>query len=683
MANYDWYKTSYRRNLTDMHIEDWNGEFLSEFDPHAYIDCMKRGNIKSAMIYTHSHNGLCNWPTKTGRVHNAFRNENKIKELIGLCRAEGIDAVGYYSLIFNCWAYDAHPEWRMADITGKTSREPGFIAAFNNRYGLVCPNNMEYRAFLSEQLAELFDVYDLDGIFLDMAFWPTACACAACRDRYFKETGGKIPATTDYTSPDWAVYQQCRENWMNEFTHFASNECRRIRPGIPVEHNNACLTISWVYAFDGGAADASDFVGGDQYGGQYEQSVVSKMFYEFSNNRPFEYMTSRCAKLVNEHTTTKSAELLKLHNYLTMSHHGAMLFIDAIDPVGTMNPKVYDLLGEVFRESEPYEKYMRGEMASEVAYYFDMKSKKRFLPGDTGPIDKFPQLESLLEGSKALVKGNYLYTVVPDARKEKILDKKAVIVTEAFFLSERDIDFLAGYVENGGNLYISGGVNPKLAGKLLSLEFDGWTEWKQSYIAPTEEGLRYFGDYTAKYPVSFPKSQMLVRNPANHKVLATVTLPYTSPSDFTRFASIHTNPPGIPTGHPAVIMGGYGKGRVIWSAGAFEGNASGSHKDVFLNLFALLYGGKSALSSTAPECVQFTLFDDEDDRKLLLHAVNVQEQEPFFKAGSFNVALKTDKPVRGLRRLPGYEETAFRFEAGELSFEARDMDLFAMYEISY
>ena len=693
MGNMSWYKNSYRRCLVDMHIEDWNEEFLSEFDPQSYLDCMKRGNIKSAMIYLQSHVGLCNWPSKSGRVHKAFEKENKVKELIGLCRAEGLDAVGYYSLIFNNWAYEAHPEWRVVDPLGANSREPDSMFGFQKRYGIVCPNNMEYRAFLTEQFTELFGTYDIDGIFLDMAFWPTICICDSCRARYRKDTGRDFPrlAAVDFNDPDCVRLQLCREAWMSEFAHFAADECRRICPGIPVEHNNALLTISWIYACNGGAALASDFTGGDQYGGQYEQSVICKLMYEITNNQPFEYMTSRCPKLINEHTTTKSAQLMKLQNYITLAHHGAMLYIDAIDPLGTMHPGIYDRIGEAFRQSEPFEKYLSGKMVADVAVYFDMKSKFRNLPQDPdissqdpGHLSTYPQLDALNEGSRALVAGNYQYTVIPDIRKEKILGKKAVIVTEASMLSDDEITFLADYVEKGGNIYISGNVNPGLAQKLLSLEFLGWTDWKSSYIAPTEAGQQYFGDmYTAKHPLSYTKSQMLVHNPAHHQVLATVTLPYTNPMDPVKFASIHSNPPGIATEYPAVVYGRYGKGRVLWSAGAFESTAARPQKDVFLNLFGLVYGGGSFLKSTAPECVQFTLFDDFEHSRLLLHAVNVQELEPFFRAGSFSVTLETDKPVSRVRILPGLEDLPFTFESGALSFEVKDMDLFVMIEVGY
>ena len=37
-----WFKKSYRRNLLDMHIPDWDERFLSEFDPKKYVDMILR-----------------------------------------------------------------------------------------------------------------------------------------------------------------------------------------------------------------------------------------------------------------------------------------------------------------------------------------------------------------------------------------------------------------------------------------------------------------------------------------------------------------------------------------------------------------------------------------------------------------------------------------------------------------
>ena len=49
-----WFEHSYRRHLCDMHIEDWDEKFLSEFDPAVYFQNLKRAHVDAAMIYMQS-----------------------------------------------------------------------------------------------------------------------------------------------------------------------------------------------------------------------------------------------------------------------------------------------------------------------------------------------------------------------------------------------------------------------------------------------------------------------------------------------------------------------------------------------------------------------------------------------------------------------------------------------------
>ena len=67
-----WYQKHLRRNLVDMHIEDWSEEFLSGLDPEEYVENLKIGRINAPMLYLQSHVGLCYWPTKSGKMHNGL-----------------------------------------------------------------------------------------------------------------------------------------------------------------------------------------------------------------------------------------------------------------------------------------------------------------------------------------------------------------------------------------------------------------------------------------------------------------------------------------------------------------------------------------------------------------------------------------------------------------------------------
>jgi len=96
-----------------MHIDDWDERFLSQLEPKGYVELLKEANVSTAMIYATSHIGHCYFKTKTGHMHRGIKGRDITGELIELCHKEGMNVVIYYSLIYNNWAYDNHPEWRM------------------------------------------------------------------------------------------------------------------------------------------------------------------------------------------------------------------------------------------------------------------------------------------------------------------------------------------------------------------------------------------------------------------------------------------------------------------------------------------------------------------------------------------------------------------------------------------
>lgn len=99
-----WYEKNCRRHLCDMHIHDWNPAFLSEFSPEDYVENLKIAGITEAMIYFQSHAGYCCYPTKTGKIHQAFvKKPDQMRRLADLCHKNGIAAVGDYSLNYDLY----------------------------------------------------------------------------------------------------------------------------------------------------------------------------------------------------------------------------------------------------------------------------------------------------------------------------------------------------------------------------------------------------------------------------------------------------------------------------------------------------------------------------------------------------------------------------------------------------
>ena len=679
-----WYSNLYRRHLIDMHIEDDNDVYLSEFSPEVYVDNLKRCKANYAMIYLQSHVGLCYFPTKSGIMHRHFeKNPDEIRRLVDLCHENGIKVMAYYSLIYNTREHDRRPKWRMLTDNGQSRRERGispsdglaFASKQLSRYGLLCPNNEEYFEFTKTQIDELLAYCAPDGIFFDMPFWPggNMCYCDSCKKRWSAEVGGDIPLNPPVGSEAHIKFMQMKYKWMGEWTQKVTDYVRSVAPHLAVYHNGASIVSG---SSNNGCGievnNACDFLGGDLYGNVFNQSFVCKLYKNLTKNAPFEYMFSRCKPSLRTHTTTKSLDEMKTAVAVTAAHHGATLVIDAIDPVGTMDSRVYDRIGEAFDMQIPYEPYFRGEMCEDIAIYYGIKSKFDGTGCGKNSID------GCTAASRMLIRNHVPYGVTGSFYR---LDSYRAIIAPLLGGSEIDgNERIIEYVKNGGVVYLSGVGNKELVEELTGGKIGKKIPEKRVYIAPKPEYEESFLGFNEKYPLPYDGTAFEIEGIDHEDVAASFTLPYTNSTEFA-FASIHSDPPGIATSMPAVVCKKYGKGRVIWSSLPLECGESEEYGDILLELikrFADL--SKPSFETSAPGNVEITLFEGEGEKLVNCTAMTVGYKA--YPIMSFKVRVKCDG-AKSVTLLPDNTPIDFKQENGYVEFEARTLNIFDMYRIEY
>lgn len=672
-----WYSRAFRRHLCDMHIDDWNDKFLSKFSPEDYLSNLKDAKIQSAMIYLQSHVGHCYYPTNSGHMHNALLNNNEdmIKKLVDLCRDNDIFVTGYYSLIYNTYEHDKHPKWRLLESDGRSRREKkklvcedGFSNAAEARYGLCCPNNMEYRDFVFTQIDEILEYFDLDGMFYDMPFWPHFCYCENCQKRWAEEVGGSLPTVEDMSDPLWQKHVEKRRQWMGEFIQAVTDKTKAVNPNLSVEHN---------FAFGIAANDqtpccsyevnnACDYVGGDLYGGFLEQSFTCKFYRNITNNQPFEYMFGRCTPSLSMHTVTKSPDQIDLSVFLTAAHHGATLAIDAINLDGTMDNRFYKRLGESFKKQIPYEKYFKGDLVADVGVYYSINSIFN-LHGN-----KFNNKTCAVNSVKAMIE-NHIPVDVTGCFSE--LDKyKAIIAPYLTYADEADNDRLISYAENGGTLYLSGAENKPLFDTLIGAEISGYTDYGIVYAAPKSDVD--FGWFNEDYPLPFTANAPIIDAPKDSEILATFTYPATKEFEM-KYASIHSHPPYIKTDIPAIIKKKFGKGTVIWSALPLENSENYEYKQILLSLLGIK---KPAFICDAEETTEIIEF--KNGNKIYVSAVELTDCYNIPKTKGFNLKVLCDKPLE-ITCIDNDKKVDFTYNNGYAEFSTDEFKIFTMYKIKF
>ncbi len=664
-----WFSKMYRRNLVDMHIEDWDPVFLSQFSPEDYYENLKRAHIQAAMIYLQSHVGHCYFPTQSGHMHKALiGKEDMIRRLVRMCREGGMKAVGYYSLIYNTWAENKYPQWRIHGIGGRSHYQNG------GRYGLCCPNNQEYRDFVFTQIKEISVYFKLDGMFYDMLFWADICYCEACKIRFLTETGMEIPTDMNWYDNRWNVFIKKRAEWMGEFAMTVTKETKRLMPHVSVEHNYASgVAGEWMNGASEVINDACDYTGGDLYGDLYNHSFTCKYYMNITKNQPFEYMTCRCDSSLIQHTVTKTEEALLKEVMLTCAHHGASFIIDAIDPCGTMDARVYERIGKVFEKQIKYEQYFTGSMIQDFAVYYNTMG--RYNPDGQNFNNKSCSVSIM----KTLIENHVPCGVLSNGCMEKINGYKLVLAPSICGLTAQNLKILINYVRDGGCLYFSGVYEPVLLKELLGADYLGLTDHKRTYIAPEPRFEYLYGEFNAEYPMPFDFRLPKIKLSDNEGVAALITLPYTL-TDERRFASIHSDPPGIKTEYPALIVRNYGSGRVIWSAACFESDGRIAYKKLLMSLaFEMSPRDSLSVLTSASKKVEIVTFDTAESK--LVSVIDLECDEEMRPHKPFDIMIKLDKEPVGVFLLPQKNPVPFEYRDGYACFTTNELVMFDMYEI--
>ncbi len=642
-----WYKDNYRRIFLDMHISDDKEVYLSKFNPREIVKLFKEANAQTVVVKSRPHTGLAHHPTKFGRTHKALTSKDYVREMIEIAHNEGLAVESYFSQIFDNWVYDNHPSWRMVNSEGKHSLEycdyHNFSMFRRGRYGLICPNNEEYREYVRGALQELTLNYDVDTIFLDMPFWPEICYCDSCKTKYLKATGKDMPTTIDLESDEFKKFQSIREDWMCEFTALSTKAIKDIKNHVTVEHNMSNISAPWQFATTDRVADACDYVSGDLYGGYLEQTFICKYYRNLTKLMPFVFITSRCDPGLSAHTTAKTYEELYLNTVTTLVHGGAFAVCDGINPDGTLVKEAYTgIIKDTFSESEKYEKYINGNIQKDVAILFPDNSKYDWKENGMDIASTIPFHDTFTNDfcknpvnmAKIMREKNIAFDVYPASKIDKI-NEKVLTISDVVNLTDKEADTIIKYVLNGGNLYISGRVGNKKLLDILEAKYIDTTKHNVTYMAPTDVGKQFMQNFSNQTPLNVRHTQAIMEFSGEHTVLANLTLPYTMTATYD-FSAIHSNPPGIATDIPSIVVKNVGKGKILWVAAPIESMVPYFTREVVFNLIKYL-AGDLLFTSDAASFIEIVNWKKDD--KIYFALLNQQEHSPIAPMHNINITL--------------------------------------------
>jgi hypothetical protein len=539
-----------------------------------------------------------------------------------------------------------------------------------------------------------------------MTFWPTVCYCQACQERYHQEVGGEIPCVVDWQDPTWVNFHHKRQEWMQDFIHLVSSTIKAKKPGVTVAHQSLTFCYDWMLGSNNEMAVESDWLSADLYGGRYEVSFYAKLFYSLSETNPFEHINSWCYPNIHEHVITRTEEQLRVNAFSAFANRGAMVFIDAINPDGTVHTDNYKIVGKIFRDLEKYEPYAGGNYCQDVGIYYSFDSLFD-LDQNQKPVSDFIEGASLLKGitspnahrqavlnlAKTLIQQHIPFGAVTRKDLSRLKDYQVIMLPNAPILRQDEIEALIAYVRNGGSLIASknsslisyDGIRQPdfLLSDVFGVSYVRDLSQVLTYVNPEEKWSQLFPGFSNKTPITVYDSQLVVQPHTGTETLASIILPYTDPKS-TLYASILTDPPGELTGLPAIVLNHFGKGRSLYFSGAFESWEHDSQRQVLINLIKFMTQRPLAFTVFAPKSIELTLFQQDDQKRLVLNLLNVQQELPNIPVSGIKIRLwlGNKKPVR-LVALPDKKPIRFIMGGENITFTAPKIRDFSMLALEY
>ena len=636
------YQRGWRRMLIDMEIPDWDERFLREFDPIAKADLYARANASAVMFSCKALTGLCFWPTRVGEMHPGIAGRDIVGETVTALQERGIAACAYYSVIYDNRAVETHPEWSVELFGPRNRRRPRRATVT----GCAVPTTRATGRTSPTRSPTCSEATTFGCAFCDMTFWPGVCGCARCRDRHRSESGREIPETIDWTAPEWCEFQTARKRWLS-VTGLITDRIRAARPGIAVYHN---------FAPGAGELDSRSPVRRhraqrlprqDLYGDAVEQLVVTKLMNNLSpQTRPVEYMTF-CTTGTHEHVRLKSSEHMRAQVNAAAAESAAFMFIDAVDPLGTANPGVYERVGEVFETLVTLEPYLGGEALEDVAVYFSSDSKMDFAENGTpltGPRPgrgTYPHLLAVRGACRILQRAHVAFGVITRKQLSELDRYRVLVLPNVVRLSDAEVAAIRDYVRRGGRVYASRytslvetrGVRHDdfMLADVLGVHLDSEEECGMVYARPaTPDAAAWFDPqrYLSANPYESSLGGGLLRLHAEPaaQVLATLTLPYAHPKPGNladhAWASIHSFPPWEDTDVPVLVESSFGSGRAVYSAFDIEREQADVNDQLFEAIIRGLLGDDWSLRCETHASVTVSAFREEENSAIRVALLN-------------------------------------------------------------
>lgn len=547
-----------------------------------------------------------------------------LREAVDAAASQHLPVIAYCVVQGNGYPLRDHPEFKMLDKDGKVIDR-------------ICLNS-GYMEHAKAVAAEMLD-YGIAGFHIDMidqGFGPPyGCWCKSCTRLFEKEYGEPMPKGVTWDA-GWDKMLEFRYDTSQRFEQELRAFIRGVNPQATVDFNYHGYPP---FSFEVGQrpvqhAGNSDFVTAETgvWGfGALGVSLTSEFLAAATPGQRYQVAISRHARIYHDNTCRPLNDLR--WEVMTLLTHGAQVtVVDKTGYDGWLDPVAYERLGKVFAEARDKAPFFGHPHLPEVGLYYSARSRDWY--GRETPA-KYQQ--AFNGAHKAMFYEHIPFGVLLDENVDAAALRHfpVVLLPNVPILSPGEVALLRAYVEEGGQLIVSGfsglmssmgeALDHSVLEALIGAKFVRRLETTDNFVrfsGEATEGLR--AGYAEDWPF-LVEGPGVVYAPGTAKPVGELMRPSRTLRQQRGEEPVYQpNSAEEPVG-PAILVNTLGKGRVICLAASPDAACAGEHpipeaRALLRNVLRYLHP-EHVVEVSAPANVEAVVMENAKTHAIYVHLI--------------------------------------------------------------
>lgn len=451
---------NYRQIHLDFHTSEAIEGIGKDFTKEQFQSMLKEGHVNSITVFSKCHHGWAYHPSTANEIHPHL-DFDLLGAQIEAAYEIGVKTPVYISAGLDEKMARRHHEWLIRDKNDNTNWVPDFMSPGYHQFCFNTP----YLDYLLDQIKEVLENYDADGIFLDIV-GVRECYCQTCLNKIREQ--GKTPDDTQAMQEMW-------ENTYSNYTKRVKEVVDKYKPGTPIFHNGGHIRRGRRdLAFMDSHLELESLPTG---GWGYQHFPLSARYVQ-GLGMEFLGMTGKFHNTWGEFGGYKHPNALRFETALNIANGAKCSVGDQLHPEGLMDYATYKLIGAAYSEVEAKEKWCdRVESLADVAMLSTEvldDSETRGSGSDDGCV-------------KIMLEGKYLFDVID--LESDFSKYKVIILPDVIRLDSKIKGLIDKFIANGGKV-LGTGVSGLCSDKDqfvfdFGAKYMGENEFEPSYFVPS------------------------------------------------------------------------------------------------------------------------------------------------------------------------------------------------------